>query len=250
MKKKRLFSTAEKRTQRRWIKGGEGQPHLMPLLAQWTRQRPWLAAGITGAASGVVGIAGGLATMASAVGALTVGRISTRATAHEHPLRRRILSTLEARPGLCYRELQTVLNTANGTLRHHLDVLQTRRSVTVLPVNGRTCYFAGGPSQVEVLRSKVVGEERMAQQLPIGLSPVQRMILESIDREGVPRSQAALARRLGRTRATVHSAVKVLRRRGILREDRIELMPHIDLEIYTQARTGVSYDYIDERQQT
>ena len=66
----------------------------------------------------------------------------------------------------------------------------------------------------------------------------------------MPRSQAALARRLGRTRATVHSAVKVLRRRGILREDRIELMPHIDLEIYTQARTGVSYDYIDERQQS
>ena len=106
------------------------------------------------------------------------------------------------------------MNTANGTLRHHLDVLQTRKAVTVMPVNGRTCYFAGGPSQVEVLRSKVVGEERMAQQLPIGLSPVQRMIIENIDREGVPRSQAALARRLGRTRATVHRAVKLLRRRG------------------------------------
>jgi predicted transcriptional regulator len=147
---------------------------------------------------------------------------------------------------LCYRELQTVLNTANGTLRHHLDVLQTRRAVTVMPVNGRTCYFAGGPSQVEVLRSKVVGEERMAQQLPIGLSPVQRMILENIDREGVPRSQAALARRLGRTRATVHSAVKVLRRRGILREDRIELMAHIDLEIYSRA-SSVDYEFVDER---
>ena len=86
----------------------------------------------------------------------------------------------------------------------------------------------------------------MAQQLPIGLSPVQRMILENIDREGVPRSQAALARRLGRTRATVHSAVKVLRRRGILREDRIELMPHIDLDIYTRA-AGVDYEFVDER---
>ncbi|GIR76738.1 MAG: hypothetical protein CM15mP78_14370 [Candidatus Poseidoniales archaeon] len=219
----------------------------MPLLAQWTRQRPWLAAGLTGAASGVVGIAGGLATFAGTVGAMAFGGISTRATTtYEHPLRRRILTALEARPGLCYRELQTVMNTANGTLRHHLDVLQTRRAVTVMPVNGRTCYFAGGPSQVEVLRSKVVGEERMAQQLPIGLSPVQRLIIENIDREGVPRSQAALARRLGRTRATVHSAVKVLRRRGILREDRIELMPHIDLEIYSRAST-VDYEFVDER---
>ena len=124
MKKNRLFSMAEKRTQRRWIKGGEGQPHFMPLLAQWTRQRPWLAAGLTGAASGVVGLAGGLATVANAVGAMAFGGISTRATTHEHPLRRRILSTLEARPSLCCRELQTVMNTANGTARHHLDVLQ------------------------------------------------------------------------------------------------------------------------------
>ena len=108
-------------------------------------------------------------------------------------------------------------------------------------------FMAGGPSQVEVLRSKVVGEERMAQQLPIGLSPVQRMILENIEREGTPRSQAALARRLGRTRATVHSAVKVLRRRGILHEDRIECMPHIDLDIYTRASTSVDYEYVDER---
>ncbi|RJU98245.1 MAG: MarR family transcriptional regulator [Candidatus Poseidoniales archaeon] len=235
------------RTTRRWFKGGEVQPATMPLLAQWTRQRPWLAAGIAGAAGGIAGLAGGLASVAGAVGAMAFGGISTKATSHEHPLRRRILRTLESRPGLCYRELQTVMNTANGTLRHHLDVLQTRQSVTVMPVNGRTCYFAGGPRQVEVLRSKVVGEERMAQQLPIGLSPVQRMVLENIEREGVPRSQAALARRLGRTRATIHSAVKVLRRRGLLREDRIELMPHIDLEVYSRASTMVDYEYIDER---
>ena len=87
----------------------------------------------------------------------------------------------------------------------------------------------------------------MAQQLPIGLSPVQRMVLENIEREGVPRSQAELARRLGRTRATVHSAVKVLRRRGILMEDRIELMPHINLEIYAKARGVVDYEFVDER---
>ena len=219
----------------------------MPLLAQWTRQRPWLAAGLTGAASGVVGIAGGLATFAGTVGAMAFGGISTRATAYEHPLRRRILSTLESRPGLCYRELQTVLNTANGTLRHHLDVLQTRRAVTVMPVNGRTCYFAGAPSQVEVLKGIAVTEQRAASALPIGLSLVQRLIIEDIVNEGIPRSQAHLARRIGRTRATVHSAVKVLRRRGILRDDRIELMPHIDMNIEWHGTHGVDYEWLDER---
>ena len=219
----------------------------MPLLAQWMRQRPWLSAGIMGAAGSVAGIAGGVAAAATAVGALALGGVSTKARAYEHPLRKRILLTLEIHPGLCYRELQSTLNTANGTLRHHLDVLQTRRSVTVLPVNGRTCYFAGAPSQVEILRGIAVSQEKAASALPIGLSLVQRLIIEDIQKEGVPRSQAALARRIGRTRATVHSAVKVLRRRGILREDRIEMMPHIDMNIEWHGSKGVDYDWNDER---
>jgi len=53
---------------------------------------------------------------------------------------------------------------------------------------------------------------------------------------------------LGRTRATVHSAVKVLRRRGILRDDRIELMPHIDMNMCRSVSPIVNYDYVDDRQ--
>lgn len=219
----------------------------MPLLAQWVRQRPWLSASIAGAASGIVGLAGGVAAAATAVGALATGSVSTKARSFEHPLRVRILSTLEQHPGLCYRELQSTLNAANGTLRHHLDVLRSNRSVTVLPVNGRTCYFAGAPSQVEILRGISVSEERAASALPIGLSLVQRLIIEDIKVEGIPRSQAALARRIGRSRASVHSAIKVLRRRGILREDRIEMMPHINMDIDWHGTKGVDYDWHDER---
>jgi len=230
-----------------WIKKGELPSSSMPLLAQWVRQRPWLSAGIAGAASGVAGLAGGVAAAASAVGVLASGSVSTKASPYEHPLRIRILSTLERHPGLCYRELQSTLNAANGTLRHHLDVLRTNRSVTVLPVNGRTCYFAGAPTQVEILRGISVTEERAATALPIGLSLVQRLIIEDIQTEGVPRSQAALARRIGRSRASVHSAVKVLRRRGILRENRIEMMPHIDMDIQWHGTKGVDYEWRDER---
>ena len=91
----------------------------MALLQQWMRQRPWLSAGLTGIVGGVVGIAS--AAMPWAWGAK--GTISTHVLAYEHPMRRRILVTLEDSPGLCYRELQKALNAANGTLRHHLDVL-------------------------------------------------------------------------------------------------------------------------------
>ena len=219
----------------------------MPLIAQWVRQRPWLATGLAGAAGGIASIASGVAAAATSVGALAMGSISTKNRSTEHPLRRRILNTLEKHPGLCYRELQSTLATANGTLRHHLDVLQSRKSISVMPVNGRTCYFAGAPSQVEILKGIAVSEQKAASSLPIGLSLVQRLIIEDIVKEGTPRSQAQLARRIGRTRATVHSAVKVLRRRGILREDRIELMPHIDMNIQWHGTHGVDYEWHDER---
>ena len=220
----------------------------MPLLSQWVRQRPWLTAGLLGATGGISGIAGGVVAAASAIGAITLGGVSSKSKQqHEHPQRVRILSALEENPGLCYRELQTVLNAANGTLRHHLDVLQTRKSVIIMAVNGRTCYFAGAPSQIEEIRGMKLGEQAAANALPIGLSLVQRLILENIEKEGVPRSQAELARRIGRSRATVHSAVKVLRRRGILREDRVELMPHINMDMTWNGTVAVDYEWDDQR---
>ena len=178
----------------------------MALLRQWISQRPWLAAGIAGATGGLFGIGSSLSSLA-----FSRGGVDAKVSDFEHPLRRRILRTLDKNPGLCYRELQSNLSAANGTLRHHLDVLTSRRAITIISVNGRTCYFAGAPSQVEVLRGMDVGENEAAKKMPIGLSLVQRTIINDIKINGIPRSQASLARRIGRSRATVHSAVKVLR---------------------------------------
>ena len=85
----------------------------MALLAQWVRQRPWLAAGIAGAAGGIAGIAHGIAAMTSTASALAFGGISTKRQSSEHPFRTRVLRTLERHPGLCYRELQHELSAAN-----------------------------------------------------------------------------------------------------------------------------------------
>ncbi|RJU87292.1 MAG: winged helix-turn-helix transcriptional regulator [Candidatus Poseidoniales archaeon] len=214
----------------------------MALLKQWISQRPWLAAGIAGATGGLVGLGSSLSALAFARGG-----VKSKISDYEHPLRTRIIRTLEKSPGLCYRELQSNLSAANGTLRHHLDVLTSRKAITIISVNGRTCYFAGAPSQVEVLRGMNVGENEAARKMPIGLSLVQRTIIDEIKANGIPRSQASLARRIGRSRATVHSAVKVLRRRGIMREDRLEMAPHlIDSEDWDSSRP-IDYEWSDER---
>ncbi len=216
----------------------------MPLLQQWVRQRPWLAAGLAVSATGLAGLSGGALAAAGAIG-LAVGGIAGSRPVDDatHPLRRRILSTLEDHPGLCYRELQHSLGAANGTLRHHLDVLQGTSRLTVMHVNGRTCYFAGPPESVELLQGQF-GMSRAAERLPIGLSLVQRSVILSIREDGVPKSQSDLARRLGRTRASVHSAVKVLQRRGLLRQDSLNLSPHLEHD--DAWRAGVVSGFTDE----
>lgn len=214
----------------------------MALLRQWITQRPWLAAGLAGATGGITGVVAGLGLFG-----LANGGVDTKVNSTVHPHRMRILKALEHSPGLCYRELQSNLSAANGTLRHHLDVLQGQRAITVISVNGRSCYFAGAPSQIEVLRGMNVGEEEAAKRMPIGLSLVQRTIIDDLRANGIPRSQAALARRIGRTRATVHSALKVLVRRGIIREDRIEIAPHlIDDDTWNSTRP-IDYEWSDDR---
>ena len=214
----------------------------MALLKQWITQRPWLAAGIAGATGGILGIGSSLSSIM-----LTRGGVKSRVREFEHPLRQRIMKTLEKKPGLCYRELQSHLSAANGTLRHHLDVLSSRKAITIISVNGRTCYFAGAPSQIEALRGMNVGESEAARKMPIGLSLVQRTIIDDIQVNGIPRSQASLARRIGRSRATVHSAVKVLRRRGIMREDRLEMAPHLIDTDGLQPSRALDYEWSDER---
>ena len=196
----------------------------MALLQQWVRQRPWLAAGLAGVVGGVTGVAGSLVGIFGSTGIISSG---SDEAIDNHPLRCAVIEKLIDHPGLCYRELQRSLGAANGSLRHHLDVLQARQSITVVRVNGRTCYFAGSVNEVEVLGGPLSDPERAAARLEVGLSAAQRAVIDHIREYGIPRSQAALARELGRSKATVHSAIKVLRRRGIMKPNIIDIAEHL-----------------------
>jgi len=177
---------------------------------------------------------------------LTRGAICSSNNDHwEHPLRSKIVRTLERFPGIHFRELQRQLDTANGTLRHHLDVLVRECTVTLVPVNGRICYYAGAPAQVEILEGTgVTDEATAAAMLPVGLSEVQRDIVSRLHGSPNPSSQAQLAREIGRSRATVNSAVGVLRGRGIIRFGRLRLAPH--LEGLNLSR--IAYPWLEIRQ--
>ena len=213
----------------------------MALLQQWRSKRSWFLDGLAAITGGVIGL-GGILPILVPVSEGTLA--APRDHSWEHPLRRSILSPLERPPGIHYRELQRQLDAANGTLRHHLDVLISERSVTTMSVNGRTCYYAGAPSQVEILAGTgVTDQARAAEMLPVGLSTVQRKVVARLSRAPEPASQAELARDLGRSRASVHSAIGVLRQRGILSPSGLCLAPHLS----GLQTSEVDYPWLDIR---
>ena len=213
----------------------------MALVDQWRFSRPWYLDSIGAIAGAALGIGGSLQLLFPAAQGTMIAH---RETGWEHPLRLRIVDTLEKSPGIHFRELQRRLDAANGTLRHHLDILTKEGVVTIVPVNGRTCYYFGAPAQVEILEGTGVTDDiRAASMMPVGLSEVQKVVVARLTEQDSPESQAQLARDLGRSRASVHSAISVLRERGILNQSGLELAPHLN----GLKRSSVDYPWLDIR---
>ena len=214
---------------------------IMALFDQWKATRPWYVDSIGALGGAALGLGGGFQLLFPAAQGTMIAH---RETGWEHPLRIRIIETLEKSPGIHFRELQRRLSAANGTLRHHLDSLTKEGIVTVVPVNGRTCYYFGAPAQVEILEGTgVTDDSRAAAMMPVGLSEVQRVVVARLTEEEGPKSQAQLARDLGRSRASVHSAISVLRKRGIVTQSGLTLAPHL----IGLRRSNVEYPWLDIR---
>ncbi len=214
---------------------------LMALVEQW-RSQPSL---FVKALFTVTGSIFGMSSLPITFIPPTVqGTLSAPREEWKNPLRMRIMSTLDRSPGIHFRELQRRLDAANGTLRYHLDVLISESSVTTMSVNGRTCYYSGAPAQVEILiGTGVTDDAQAASMLPVGLSELQRAIVSRLTRSDAPKSQASLARDLGRSRSAVHSAVGVLRSRGIVSDDELKLGDHLS----GLKSSKLEYNWLDIR---
>ena len=214
----------------------------MALLQQWRSRRSWAVDGIIALGGATFGISSMIPALFPPISEGTISSPSEHPW--EHPVRAKILTTLEHSPGLHFRELQRRMNAANGTLRHHLDVLVNEKTVTIIPVNGRTCYYAGAPAQIEILLGTGVRDEkRAAAMLPVGLSSLQKSIVVRLSESCVPDSQAQLARDLGRSRSAVHSAICVLRNRGIVSSHSLSLAEHLS----GLKTSRIEYNWLDLR---
>ena len=93
-----------------------------------------------------------------------------------------------------------------------------------MPVNGRTCYFAGGPAQVEVLQSVSNDHQRIAS----AFQSDSQLFNDSVDDilERVFRARKPDLLEESDASSSVHSAVKVLRRR-VYCDWMYSILPHI-----------------------
>jgi len=104
---------------------------------------------------------------------------------------------------------------------------------------------------MKVIRSMGIEDDtRAASLMPVGLSEAQKLVISELRTQNPPRTQAELGRRIGRTRATVHSAVKVLKDRGLILFEKFELAPHLEelFAINNENKTRkIDYEWNDER---
>ena len=89
----------------------------------------------------------------------------------------------------------------------------------------------------------VTDDARAAAMMPVGLSEVQKVVIARLTEQNIPESQAQLARDLGRSRASVHSAISVLRERGNPEPEWPRIGPHLN----SLTRSNVDYPWLDIR---
>ena len=102
----------------------------MALLQQWRSRRSWAVDGIIALGGATFGISSMVPALFPPISEGTISSPSEHPW--EHPVRAKIL-TMEHSPGLHFRELQRRMNAANGTLRHHLDVLVNEKNCNNYP---------------------------------------------------------------------------------------------------------------------
>lgn len=136
------------------------------------------------------------------------GLFSRGDTLLEHPARAQIASVIRDQPGLHFQAIRRETNMANGTVRHHLSLLQRANHVSQIKALGKSCYFPRGQREQDML-------------LAIALkTPGAGDILRALGEDTL--SVSDLATRVGASRSTTSHHVARLN----------------DLDLVTVARRG------------
>lgn len=123
----------------------------------------------------------------------------------QHPQRARLAQIVAANPGIQFSELRRIAGVANGTLVHHVGVLERTGHLRRVAAHGQTRFFPAGAPAI------VAG--------PPQRSPGGTAVLEAI-RSKPGLSNLEVARRTGLDPGTVHYHVQRLVQSGLVHVER------------------------------
>jgi DNA-binding MarR family transcriptional regulator len=130
----------------------------------------------------------------------------TRRDVADHPLRARIRALVESEPGLPFADAAARLGANAGTLEYHVDILERAGYVRTMKAGrNRLLFPPGGPIDAQAFAALATE----------GRPQVARLVAE-----GPGIHAAAIARRLGLARATVHHHLDRLEHVGLVRIER------------------------------
>jgi len=134
-------------------------------------------------------------------------------SAFEHDTRKRIYNHIISYPGVSFSAIKRAFDLADGTLRYHLNYLETRNEIKSAINNRNRCYY---PVQ-NVLIEQEVEAEVEARFKAHKLSATQERLLNSIQRyPGI--TQKELIKRTGVKRLTLAYNIKKLIAFGVVQK--------------------------------
>ena len=128
-------------------------------------------------------------------------------TLADEPTRQRLLTTIYTEPGSNFTLLKEKLGLHNGTLAHHLNILETNQMITSHRSGRQRLFFPFGSSNNNDIRNSLI------------TNPTQKDIIQMV-KENPGITQSMISQKLGMSRQKINYHVNSLSNNSILKVER------------------------------
>tara|TARA_B100001146_G_scaffold147392_1_gene129546 strand:- start:61 stop:510 length:450 start_codon:yes stop_codon:yes gene_type:complete len=128
-------------------------------------------------------------------------------TLADEPTRQRLLTTIYTEPGSNFTLLKEKLGLHNGTLAHHLNILETNQMIASHRSGRQRLFFPYGSSNNTNIRNSLI------------TNPTQKNIIQIVkEKPGI--TQSMISQQLGMSRQKINYHVNSLSNNSILKVER------------------------------
>lgn len=125
----------------------------------------------------------------------------------DNPARDSIYAYIKANPGVCFSDIAKSMGLNRGTVKYHIQILETQKKIDVYKDSGKIRYFQNNSMYGEREKKVLVASQSITN---------QRIISEILN--GKCNTNVDLAREIGVSRGTISWYMKNLKEIGLIKE--------------------------------